>query len=95
MGKSKRVIHSILRKLEETGSCEANKPPGRYRKTIAKEDRWIANESKKDRFATTIAISKIANANLGIKISKHTISQRLNEINLNSQVASTKLYISK
>ena len=50
---------------------------------------------KKDRFATTTIISKRTNANLGIKIPRHTISQRLNEINLNSQVASTKPYISK
>ena len=46
---------------------------------------------KKDQFAA----EKRANANLGIKISRHTITQRLNEINLNSRVASTKPYISK
>ena len=94
-GESKRVIHSILRKLEETGLCEAKKPPGRPRKTTAREDRWIGNESKKDWFATATTISKRDNANLGIKISGHTISWRLNYINLNSQVASTKPYISK
>ena len=48
VGKSKSVIHSILRKLEETGLCETKKPPGRPRKTTAREDRWIGNESKKD-----------------------------------------------
>ena len=95
MGKSKSVIHSILRKLEETGSCEAKKPPGRPRKTTAREDRWIVNESKKDQFVTATDTSKRANANLGIKISRHTISQRLNEINLNSRVTSIKPYISK
>ena len=93
--KSKSVIHRILRKLEETESCEAKKPPGRPRKTTAREDRWIGNESKKDWFVTATAISKRANANLGIKISRHTISWRLNEKNLNSQVACMKLYISK
>ena len=41
VGKSKSVIHSILRKLDETGSCEANKPISRPRKTTAKEDKWI------------------------------------------------------
>ena len=34
--KSKSVIHSILRKLEETVSFEAGKPPGRSRKTSAR-----------------------------------------------------------
>ena len=82
--KSKSVIYSILRKLEETGSCEAKKPSGRPRKTTAREDRWIGNESKNDRFATATAISKRANANIGFKISRHDISRRLNEINLNS-----------
>ena len=36
VGKSKSVLHSILRKLEKTGSCEAKKPPGRPRKTTAR-----------------------------------------------------------
>ena len=95
VGKSKSVIHSILRKLEETGSCEVKKPPGRPMKTTAREDRWIGNESKKDQFVTAITISKRANANLDIKISRHTTFWRLNEINSNSQIASMKPYISK
>ena len=48
-----------------------------------------------NRFATATTISKRDNDNIGIKISRHTISRRLNEINLNSRVASTKPYISK
>ena len=44
---------------------------------------------------TATSISKRADDNLGIKISRHTISRRLNEINLNGRVASTKPYISK
>ena len=43
VGKCKSVIHSMLRKLEETGSCEAKKSPSRSQKTTAKEDR-IGNE---------------------------------------------------
>ena len=39
VGKSKSVIHSVLRKLEETGSCKAKKLPSRPRKTTAREDR--------------------------------------------------------
>ena len=62
---------------------------------LGKEDRWIGNQSKKDRFVTAITLSKRANANLGIRISTHTISQRFIEMNLNSQVASMKPYISK
>ena len=54
-----------------------------------KTDGLVMNQ-KKDRFATATAISKRANANIGIKISRHTISRRLKEINLNSRVASTK-----
>ena len=50
---------------------------------------------KKVRFATTNVISRRANSNLGIKKSRHTISWRLNKINLKSRVASTKPYISK
>ena len=95
VGKSKSVIHCILRKLKETGSCETKKPLARPKKTTAREDRLIGNKSKKDWLVTATTISKRANANFGIKISRHTISQRLTEINLNSWVASTKPYISK
>ena len=95
VGKSKSVIHSILRKLEETGLCETQKLSGKSMKTIAREDGWISNELKKDRFAIPTDIVKRANANFGIKILRHTFSRRFNEINLNSRVASTKPYISK
>ena len=73
-GKSKSVIHSILRKIKDTGWWEAKKPTGRPRKTSAWEDRWIGNEWTEDQFATATAISKRANTNLGIKISRHTLS---------------------
>ena len=95
VGTSKNVIQSISSKLVEPGSCEAKQPPGRPRKTAASEDWWIGNESKENRFATATAICKRANANLGIKISRDTNSWILNEINLNSRVASTNPYISK
>ena len=105
VGKSKSIIHSIgkprdtlcerERKLEETGSFETKKPPGRHWKITTREDKWIGNVSKSIRFATATVISKRANANFGIKISRHTISRKLKEINLNSRVASTKSYISK
>ena len=85
VGKSKSVIHCILRKLEETVSCEGK----------GKLLQWKTDWLVKDRFATATATSKRANANLGIKTSRHTISRRLNEINMNSWVASTKTYFSK
>ena len=71
-----------FKKLEETKSWETQKSPVRPSKT----DRLVSNESKKDRFATATAISKRANANLGIKISRHTISRRPKKINLNSRI---------
>ena len=67
---------------------------GRGKLQQGKTDGLVMNK-KKDRFATATAISKRANTNLGIKTSRHTISRRFSEINLNSQVASTKPYISK
>ena len=83
MGKSKIIIHSILRKLEETGTFE-----GLGKLLQGETDRLVMNKKKR-------SISKRANANRGIKISRHTISQKFNEINLNSGVASMKTYISK
>ena len=94
METSNSVVHSILRNLEETWSCEDKKYHACLGKLLQGKI-WIGNELKKDRFVTATTISKSANTNLGIKIPKHTISRRLNAINLNSLVASTKPYISK
>ena len=58
---------------------------------LLQEETWIGNESKKDQFSTTTAISKRANAKLGIKLSRHPISRILNEINLSNRLASTNL----
>ena len=95
MRKSKIVVHGILKRFEKTGSCEAKKPPGRPRKTTARDDRWITLKFKKDRFATATDISKKARDYLGIKVSRHTISQRLNEEHLIARAPSTKPFISK
>ena len=90
-----KVLFIFSANLRKLGHVKPKKPPGRSGKTTARKDRWIGNESKKDRFATATAISKRANANLGIRISKRTIPQRLNEVNLNCLVGSTKPYISR
>ena len=87
VGKSKSVIHNILRKLDETESCEAKKPLGRPRKTTVKEGRWIGKNQKRIDLWQQLLMLTLA--------LKNTISQRLNEINLNSRVASTKPYISR
>ena len=85
-------IHSILRKLGHVKP--RNHLVGLGKLLQGKTDGLVMNQ-KKDQFATATAICKRANADFGIKISRYTISQGLNEINLNSQVASTKPYISK
>ena len=56
--KSKSVIHGILKKFDETGSCEAKKPPGRPRKSTSREDRFITLQAKKERFTTAAHIAK-------------------------------------
>ena len=87
VGKSKSVFHCNQRKLEETGLCEAKKLPDMPRKTPqGMTDGLVMNQKG----STATAISKRANVNLGIKTSRHSISRRLEEINFNSRVASTK-----
>ena len=76
---SKIAVHSILRKLEETGSCGAKNLLARPGKLLQTEERWIGNESRKDRLATATVIAKRANGNIDIKISRHTISWILDE----------------
>ena len=93
--KSKSVVHGILMRFEKTGLCEAKKPPGRPRKTTARDDRWITLKSKKDQFATATDISKKARDYLGIKVSRHTVSRKLNEQHLIARAPSTKPFISK
>ena len=92
-GKS-NVIYGILRKIDENGLHVSKQSPCRPRESASREDRWICNLLKKDCVRAT-AICKRANAQLGIKISRHTIARRLNEIYLNSLVTFMKPYFSK
>ncbi|KAF2363600.1 Transposase Tc1-like [Trinorchestia longiramus] len=82
VGKSKSVVHSILANYEKTGSCEAKRSPGRPRKTSKREDGWLMRQAKTGRFATATGLSREADNKLGISISRHTVSRRLNENNL-------------
>ena len=47
ISKTAEKSKSILRKLEETGSCGAKNPSGRSRKTTAREDRSWRGKKKK------------------------------------------------
>ena len=93
--KSKSVIHGILKKFDETGSCEAKKPPGSPRKTTSREDRFIALQAKKDTFTTAAGIAHMIKDNLGVNVSRHTVLRRLNEQRLMARTPSTKPFISK
>ena len=88
--KSKSVIHGILKKFDETGSCEAKKPPGRPRKTTSREDRFITLQAKKDRFTTAAEIANKIKDNLGVHVSRYKVSRRLNEQRLMARTPSTK-----
>ena len=95
MRKSKSVVHVILKRFEKTGLYEAKKPPGRPRKTTARDDKWITLKSKKDQFATATDVSKKSRDYLGIKVSGHSVSRRLNKEHLIARAPSTKPFISK
>ena len=69
--------------MKEILSCQDKKPPDRPRNASARKKDGLVMNKKKAQFATATAISKSANTNLGVKISKHTISRRLDEINWN------------
>ena len=93
--KSKSVIHGILKKFDETGLCEAKKPFGRPRKTTSREDRFITLQAKNDRFTTAADITNKIKDNLGVNLSRHTVSRRLSEQRLMARTLSTKPFISK
>ena len=67
MGKSKSVIHNILRKIGESASYEAKRPPVSSRKTTARKEKYISKESIKDRFVTAPMISKKLMLTLALK----------------------------
>ena len=87
--------HGILKKLDETGSCEAKKPPDKPRKTTSREDKFIKLQAKKDIFTTAADIANKIKDNLGVNVSRHTVSRRLNEQRLMARTPSTKPFISK
>ena len=94
-GNLKVLFIVFYENFKKTASCEAkNHLAGQGKLLQGKTDRLVMNQ-KNDRFATATAIFTRANAYLEIKISRHTISWRLNEINWNSRVASMKPGVDK
>ena len=47
VGKSKSVIHCILRKLEETGLCKVKEPPSRPRKILQGKTNGLVMDKKR------------------------------------------------
>ena len=64
-------------------------------KTTSREDRFITLQAKKDRFTTAADIANKIKDNLGVNVSRHTVSRKLNEQRLMARTPSTKPFISK
>ena len=86
--KSKSVIHNILRKLEEYGSCKVKKPPGCPKKSTSRKTyRFVMNQKRIDLWLQPLSLKELMLI-LALKYQVTLFPWRLNEINLNSQEAS-------
>ena len=87
-----KIFQENLRKLDYVKP--RNNLAVRGKLLQGKTDRLVINNKWIDLRHQPL-FSKSANANVGIKISRDFIFQRLYEINFNSRVAFTQSYISK
>ena len=62
---------------------------------LQERDIFITLQAKKDRFTTAADIANKIKDNLGVNLSRHTVSRRLNEQRLMARTPSTKPFISK
>ena len=64
-------------------------------KLLQERTDFITLQAKKDRFTTAADIANKVKDNLGVNVSRHTVSRRLNEQRLMARTPSTKPFISK
>lgn len=94
VGRSKSVISRILKLYNDTKSFKSRKKAGRPRKASPREDRLIQRLSMGDRFDTAAGISRQI-TDVGLEVSRHTVSRRMNEARLNARSPAIKPLISK
>jgi len=95
VNRAKSVVGRIVKDYKKTGRvCSPNKK-GRPRITSKREDRIIQRSGLKHRFASAASISRQIENTKNLKISRFTISRRLNEIGLYARRPQKKPLISR
>lgn len=95
LGRSPSVVKRIVAKFKCTNSIESSLRSGRPRKTSAQQDRIITRMSLKDRFKTAAEISRELGSTSDCRVSRQTVSRRLDEVGLHARVPAKKPLISK
>lgn len=91
---SKSAVGRVIKDFKDTGMILSTKNNGRPRKTSTRETRVIQRMALRDRFQTAASISREFNASNDVKISRKTVSRRLNEVGLFARSPAKKPLIS-
>ena len=87
---SKTAVHSILKKIQETGSVEDKKRTGRPRKIKEADVRYLKLQSLRDRFKTSTQLAVDLQRTTGTNISPSCVRKLLIKEDLPGRVAARK-----
>lgn len=73
------VVCNLWKQFQDTGSIKRKPGQGRPRATTARDDRYLAVLARRHRGATASQLSRDLSAATGTRISRVTVSKRLNE----------------
>lgn len=91
----KSTVRNVIKKWTTTGSVANRQRRGRPRATTTREDRKIVQLAQGDRRITLDKLTKSAQNDHKIIVSRGTIKRRLHEVNLRGRRARKKPLLSK
>ena len=79
---SQSVISRLWNRFQHTGNVEERPRSGRPRKTTVRQDRYLCNMAKRQRFQSAVRLNSDFRTATGVRVSSQTVRNRLHTANL-------------
>jgi transposase len=79
---SRRVISRLWNRFQHTGNVAERSRSGRPRKTTVRQDRYLSNMAKRQRFQSAVRLNSYFRTATGVRVSSQTVRNRLHIANL-------------
>jgi transposase len=79
---SRRVISRLWNRFQHTGNVAERSRSGRPRKTTVRQDRYLSNMAKRQRFQSAVRLNSDFRTATGVRVSSQTVRNRLHTANM-------------